>query len=386
MKMTNNEKATGTSNRIPASLQQVFLASNGGKEVHKPPPSNVAFQTFRRIFKRPSSRVTTANNNNWKSDTDTVIGGTSETDGSVVDTVHSSYGNIDTVETAPANCNDQKDDELINDREPQDILDGLLYSRKYSTEPYYAKESGYYNRPSALQQASYTSHMIQLVKNNEVAAFEKILSSGLVSPNPANAYGESLLHMACRRGHTELLCVMLKHGASIQIADDYGRTPLHDACWAAAPNFALVDLLLAADPRLFQMMDKRGALPLDYVKCAQDKNAWNRYLIQTADTYWPDVLPTKQGPPPLVLELPNSRDLIQPKKAGRLDLAKLVASGHDWIHDESSSSSSLGLAGSRELYCDDLSESDSDEDVSDEFDLLGDDNLLHDMMARVAYS
>ena len=40
--------------RIPVTLQAVFLASNRGKEVHKPPPASVASKVFIRnwLFQR----------------------------------------------------------------------------------------------------------------------------------------------------------------------------------------------------------------------------------------------------------------------------------------------------------------------------------------------
>jgi hypothetical protein len=34
--------------RIPFTLQAVFLASNRGKEVHKPPPENVGSRVFKK--------------------------------------------------------------------------------------------------------------------------------------------------------------------------------------------------------------------------------------------------------------------------------------------------------------------------------------------------
>lgn len=39
---------TMNTSRIPLSLQAVFLASNRGKDVHKPPPEKVATKTFTR--------------------------------------------------------------------------------------------------------------------------------------------------------------------------------------------------------------------------------------------------------------------------------------------------------------------------------------------------
>lgn len=42
--------------RIPKTLQAVFLASNRGKEIDKPPPKQVAFKTFFRSFMGKGSK------------------------------------------------------------------------------------------------------------------------------------------------------------------------------------------------------------------------------------------------------------------------------------------------------------------------------------------
>ena len=44
---TNKNKHKPTS-RIPSTLQAVFLASNRGREVHKPPPEKVAYKEYFR--------------------------------------------------------------------------------------------------------------------------------------------------------------------------------------------------------------------------------------------------------------------------------------------------------------------------------------------------
>ena len=43
-----NQGNTKRQNRIPQALQMVFLASNRGKEVHKPPPSSLGSKVFFR--------------------------------------------------------------------------------------------------------------------------------------------------------------------------------------------------------------------------------------------------------------------------------------------------------------------------------------------------
>ena len=53
-------------------------------------------------------------------------------------------------------------------------------------------------------------------------------------------------------------------GASAAAFDDLGRAPLHDACWSATPDFALIDTLLAADATVLFRADSRGHCPLDF--------------------------------------------------------------------------------------------------------------------------
>jgi hypothetical protein len=63
--MTSNTKHATRNDRIPAALQAIFLASNGGEEVHVPPPSNAAFKVFsilrrknkKQAYDRPAKKV-----------------------------------------------------------------------------------------------------------------------------------------------------------------------------------------------------------------------------------------------------------------------------------------------------------------------------------------
>ena len=88
-----------------------------------------------------------------------------------------------------------------------------------------AKETAYYNQPTKHQLASYGQRMIDAVKGHDVVNYRRMIAAGL-SPNACNAHGEALLHMVCRRGHTQLLKVLLDAGVDLQQTDDYGRTPV----------------------------------------------------------------------------------------------------------------------------------------------------------------
>jgi ankyrin repeat protein len=246
----------------------------------------------------------------------------------------------------------------------------MMKKRGYSTKRYNTLQTSYHNKPTPLQKASYDVHLISLIKSHNTDDLHNILQSG-ISPNPCNNYGESLVHMVCRRGDEELLQIMIQNGCCIHVADDYGRTPLHDACWAASPAFPTVELLLNKDVMLLQMTDCRGFLPLSYVR-KDHWEQWNDFLRTKKDTYWPKVTTeqfqlqqinaagealllessrhhrhnnnnninnnngknntrtsdrTQLRASDRVLEKPNTRPIPDPNHALPLDIAALVAAG-----------------------------------------------------------
>jgi Ankyrin repeats (3 copies) len=207
---------------------------------------------------------------------------------------------------------------------PQAYLDVMIHSRGYSTRRYRTLQTGYYSKPTDYQQASYHVNLVKLVRNHQVEEFRNIVSSG-ISPNPCNAYGESLLHMVCRRGDADLLRIMLDVGSCVQVADDYGRTPLHDACWAATPSFETVELIASRDITLFHMTDSRGAVPLSYVR-REHWPEWIEFLESKKDTWWPPIRGADQ-PSVLVDIAPNERPIPKPANAFSNELAGMVASG-----------------------------------------------------------
>lgn len=103
--------------------------------------------------------------------------------------------------------------------------------------------------------------------------------------NACNRFGESILHLACRKGSVdvvELLVGVQKTkntqplpgcGCSLLVRDDYGRTVLHDACWTIAPPWQIIKLILKKAPVLWRVSDVRGHLALQYVP----KTAWPQW-------------------------------------------------------------------------------------------------------------
>ena len=170
--------------------------------------------------------------------------------------------------------------------------------------------------------------LIQAVRKSDPTLLGRMLNSGL-SPNPCNRFGESIVHMACRRGDYALLKVFTDNGSSVQVSDDFGRTPLHDACWTSKPCFKSIELILAQDLRLLNIVDCRGSTPLSYVK-RESWGEWIEFFERQKESYWKkrdlDV-EGEEGPPELTLSQPHSKPIRDPKKTIPVELITKIASG-----------------------------------------------------------
>ena len=213
-------------------------------------------------------------------------------------------------------------------KSPQAYLDNMLKSRGYSTQCFCSLESGYYNKPTCLQKSSYGIKLVQAIRSSNVELISKLLSCGL-SRNPCNAFGESVIHMVCRRNDYRMLKCLVDHGCSLQISDDFGRTPLHDTCWTSEPNFDCIELILDTDPRLLHILDCRGSYPLSYVK-KENWGQWIDFFKRKKDVYWKKRDLTEEGeqrPPELVGFPPHSCPVEDPRNAPPLEIANSLSRG-----------------------------------------------------------
>jgi len=123
-----------------------------------------------------------------------------------------------------------------------------------------------------------------LVTLRKIAALKKSTNSTM---NACNRFGESILHLACRKGSLDVVQLLVGEecDCSLLVQDDYGRTVLHDACWTVSPPWELLKLILKKAPVLWRVSDVRGHLALQYVP----KSAWpqwqaflskNKHLLQ----------------------------------------------------------------------------------------------------------
>jgi Ankyrin repeats (many copies) len=336
----------GKGSRIPLSLQEVFIASNKGEaDIVKPPLRNLAFKIFRTpflVFKNKKS-----------------IPPNRQSSHPVIEITCTPIPDSDCSSVASLSRMPSKKKVPIPTFTPQKYLESLLRSRGYSSECYEVLASGYHNRPTQLQQACYGVYTVDVVRRNDDRTLATLFELGL-HPNACNAYGESLVHLACRRGSFQALQVMIHNNCLVQVADDYGRTPLHDLCWATQPCYQSAAIVLEIDPRLLFMKDARGATPLSYAR-KEHWADWIRFLEAHKEEYWPKRYNDEaQRPPPLTQQSPNSTPIPDPKDPLSIRLATLVASGKISVEEleEIREDEKMGIS------YDDDSYSGSDSDIS----------------------
>lgn len=191
-------------------------------------------------------------------------------------------------------CNDTpfNNDQYQKCSSPHEYLMGML-NKKYKVQSVVRSSlsmpKGYFVQPTRQNTCNYAvlsnavrSRNIDQLRNIQMQQ-QKQSTSGVdtaVSDTLycCNKFGESILHMACRRGFTDVVQFLLTEGkTSLRIVDDYGRTPLHDACWTSTPNPELLSLLIKEAPELLLVSDKRGHAPLQYTQ-RTDYPTWIAYL------------------------------------------------------------------------------------------------------------
>jgi hypothetical protein len=140
-----------------------------------------------------------------------------------------------------------------------------------------------FQKPSEEDIAAYDIETVKGIRANNVELLRKLWESGK-SMDACNQFGESLIHMACRRGYVKVLeFMLLEVKVRTERCDDFGRNPFHDAMWTPTPNFELMDLLIDhADPEMMLLEDVRGNTPFAYAR-ADHGEQWISFLEKRKD-------------------------------------------------------------------------------------------------------
>ena len=125
---------------------------------------------------------------------------------------------------------------------------------------------------------NYKPDIVSAVRENDLTALKTFHQEDGRSLSCCNRYGETLLHMACRRGyHSIVSYLVLEARVPTRIADDCGRNVLHDAFWNRNTQYEIVDLLTRLDPILLLSCDNRGYTPFSYAR-KEHWPVWRQFL------------------------------------------------------------------------------------------------------------
>mmetsp|Transcript_1244 Transcript_1244/g.2531 ORF Transcript_1244/g.2531 Transcript_1244/m.2531 type:complete len:336 (-) Transcript_1244:231-1238(-) len=140
-----------------------------------------------------------------------------------------------------------------------------------------------FQKPSEEDIAAYDLETVRAIRGNNLGLLRQLQQTGK-SMDACNQFGESVVHMACRRGYADIVeFLLLEVKVRTDRCDDFGRNPFHDALWTPAPNFDVVDLLIDyADPALLLSEDVRGNTPFAYARSNHGEE-WISFLEKRKD-------------------------------------------------------------------------------------------------------
>jgi len=176
---------------------------------------------------------------------------------------------------------------------PDYFLAKLLDSRGYSSSTIPAITSSLRKLPTPQQLNDYDVAIIRSIRSSNLDDLRIMVKSGKCM-SACNRFSESIVHLASRSAEFHILEFIIRNGGDPSIVDDYGRTPLHDACWRAEPRFDVVTLLLATNVDLIRVVDVRGSSPLNYVR-REHWLQWCAFIYHMKDKFWP-VKAASQSP------------------------------------------------------------------------------------------
>ena len=129
------------------------------------------------------------------------------------------------------------------------------------------------------QIASYTMDVASATRKNDISTLKHMSGSQGMRLNCCNRFGETLLHIASRRGYSDMVEYLLNDAnVSVRVIDDTGRTPIHDAIWNPTPQTGICRWIIERDPSLLFIKDKRGFTPLAYSRPEHWKT-WRQFLF-----------------------------------------------------------------------------------------------------------
>lgn len=160
---------------------------------------------------------------------------------------------------------------------PQQTLQLIAQEKGFTLEcqSYQHEQHTFQSVPKDLE--AWNFEVLAAVRNGDVELLRRYHQMGR-NLKCSNQFGETLMHLACRKTLIPVVEFMIHEvGMPLNIHDDTGRTPLHDAFWTPEPSEELIDLMVSQCPEMLLVNDKRGHSPLQYSRQAH-WDTWNKYL------------------------------------------------------------------------------------------------------------
>jgi hypothetical protein len=179
-------------------------------------------------------------------------------------------------------------DPKTKDVDPDEYLIQLveaLYGVSPKTKPALDLKDYFHRQDTEAQMAAYSMQVVSVTRENDVNKLREYHeANGDQSLDCFNRFGEGLLNMTCRRGFKDIVHFLLSPpvSLSVRVRDDYGRTPMHDACWNPEPQLDICTWICEQDPSLFLVTDKRGYTPFQYARKG-DWHVWRQFLFDRRD-------------------------------------------------------------------------------------------------------
>lgn len=199
------------------------------------------------------------------------------------------YTTISSDESVSSASTRQHDRSL--DSKPWDFLGSLLESQgiKLASFSYTEMDEDFFLPLEPKHFATYDNEIAQATRVGDLQTLRTRHGRG-GSILACNKFKETTIHTICRRGHAHMLRYILSEtDVPVQLVDDIGRNPLHDACWTHKPDFDLIKQLIVKCPDLLYISDNRGFTPLSYIgkPCWRQ---WCKFLQDNQDILAPREL------------------------------------------------------------------------------------------------
>jgi hypothetical protein len=160
---------------------------------------------------------------------------------------------------------------------PEQVLTSIMSKKGMATTLYAYDQVSFFEAHREEEINAYDFDVLKAIRTGDIEELRRFHESGRPL-KCSNKFGESLLHLACRKALVPVVDFLLNEaGVPVQVVDDMGRSPLHDAFWTCEPNFELVDLIVGQCPDLLLVKDKRGHSPLNYAR-REHWGKWTEYL------------------------------------------------------------------------------------------------------------